>query len=145
MGQSERFLIGELAARAGVNRETLRYYERRGLLKPARRTAGGYRIYDEESAARLLFIKRAQGFGFSLEEIRDLLGMKPENPRSCNRVMKMLDNKLEEIGVQIQKMEHFHQQLTGYRKQCDEALAEGECCPVIVSVAQSSALEPERK
>ncbi len=63
MGQSERFLIGELAERAGVNRETLRYYERRGLLKPARRTAGGYRIYDEESAARLLFIKRAQGFG----------------------------------------------------------------------------------
>ena len=109
MGQSERFLIGELAERAGVHRETLRYYERRGLLKPARRTAGGYRIYDEESAARLLFIKRAQGFGFSLEEIRDLLGMKPENPRSCNRVMKMLDNKLEELGAQIQTMEHFHQ------------------------------------
>ena len=53
--------------------------------------------------------------------------------------------RLEELGAQIQKMEHFHQQLTGYRKQCDEALAEGECCPVIVSVAQSSALEPEKK
>ena len=61
-------LIGELAEQAGVNRETLRYYERRGLLKPARRTESGYRVYDRQSAARLLFIKRAQTFGFSLDE-----------------------------------------------------------------------------
>jgi len=145
MGQKERFLAGELAARVGVNRETLRYYERRGLLKPARRTAAGYRIYDEESAARLLFIKRAQGFGFSLEEIRGLLRMKPASPRSCTRVMKMLDSKLEELAAKMQEMAHFHRQLTGYRKQCDEALAEGECCPVIVSVGRSSEFEPDKK
>ena len=143
MGHKERFLVGELAERAGVNRETLRYYERRGLLEPVRRTAAGYRVYDEESASRLLFIKRAQGFGFTLEEIHNLLEMEPENPRSCNRVMKMLDSKLEELAARIRKMEHFHQQLTGYRKQCDEALAEGACCPVISSVARSSEPEPE--
>ncbi len=145
MPDEERFLIGELAARAGVNRETLRYYERRGLLKPARRTASGYRIYDGESAARLLFIKRAQGFGFSLEEIRGLLRMKQESPRSCNRVMKMLDSKLEELAAQMREMKRFHQQLTGYRTQCDEALAEGECCPVILTVGRSSESEPDRK
>ena len=107
MQYDERFLIGELAEQAGVNRETLRYYERRGLLKPARRTASGYRIYNRESAARLLFIKRAQGFGFSLEEIRDLLAMKPENPRSCNRVMHMLDQKLDELAERIRQMQRF--------------------------------------
>lgn len=135
MQDEQRFLIGELAERAGVNRETLRYYERRGLLKPARRTASGYRVYDRESAARLLFIKRAQAFGFSLEEIRDLLGMKPENPRSCNRVMNMLDGKIEESTERIREMQRFRRQLTRYRKQCREALAEGESCPVILEIS----------
>jgi len=139
----ERFLIGELAERAGVNRETLRYYERRGLLKPASRTASGYRVYDRESAARLRFIKRAQGFGFSLEEIRNLLRMKPENPRSCTRVMTMLDGKLEELAARIREMKRFRRQLAAYRKQCDKALAAGDSCPVIVTVTRSAEWERE--
>lgn len=69
--------------------------------------------------------------------------MKPENPRSCNRVMTMLDSKLEELAAQIREMKRFHRQLAGYRRQCDEALAEGECCPVILTVARSG--ESERK
>lgn len=137
MPQMERYLIGELAEQAGVNRETLRYYERRGLLTPARRTASGYRVYDRESAARLGFIKRAQGFGFSLDEIGHLLKMKPENPRSCHRVMAMLDSKLEELAAQIREMKRFHRQLAEYRTQCDDALAEGDCCPVILTVSGS--------
>jgi len=136
MQDEERFLIGELAEQAGVNRETLRYYERRGLLKPARRTASGYRVYNRESAARLLFIKRAQGFGFSLEEIRDLLAMKPENPRSCNRVMHMLDHKLDELAERIRETQRFRRQLARYRKHCGEALVHGESCPVILEVSR---------
>ena len=136
MQEDERFLIGGLAEQAGVNRETLRYYERRGLLNPARRTASGYRVYDRESAARLLFIKRAQAFGFSLDEIRDLLRMKPENPQSCNRVMKMLDGKIEELAERIREMQRFHRQLARYRKRCGEALAEGDACPVILEVSR---------
>ena len=145
MQDDEQFLIGELAEQAGVNRETLRYYERRGLLKPVRRTASGYRVYNRESAARLLFIKRAQGFGFSLEEIRDLLAMKPENPRSCNRVMHMLDQKLEELAERIREMQRFHRQLARYRKHCGEALAEGESCPVIVEVSRPEKYEKSSK
>ncbi len=145
MQDEERFLIGELAAQAGVNRETLRYYERRGLLKPTRRTASGYRVYNRESAARLLFIKRAQGFGFSLEEIRDLLAMKPENPRSCNRVMHMLDAKIDELAERIREMQRFHRQLVRYRKNCGEALAEGESCPVIVEVSRPEKYEKSSK
>ena len=145
MRDEERFLIGELADQAGVNRETLRYYERRGLLQPARRTASGYRIYNRASADRLLFIKRAQGFGFSLEEIRDLLAMKPENPRSCNRVMHMLDEKIDDLAERIQEMQRFHRQLARYRKDCGEALAEGEACPVIVEVSRSRESENSAK
>ena len=136
MRDEEQFLIGERADLAGVNRETLRCYERRGLLQPARRTASGYRIYNRESADRLLFIKRAQGFGFSLEEIRDLLAMKPENPRSCNRVMHMLDAKIDELAERIREMQRFHRQLAQYRKRCGEALADGESFPVIVEVSR---------
>ena len=145
MQDDERFLIGELVEQAGVNRETLRYYERRGLLKPARRTASGYRVYDRESAARLLFIKRAQGFGFSLEEIRDLLAMKPENPQSCNRVMNMLDEKIDELAERIREMRRFHRQLARYRKHCGEALVEGESCPVILEVSRPGKYEKSSK
>ncbi|HEX9726064.1 MAG TPA: heavy metal-responsive transcriptional regulator [Vicinamibacteria bacterium] len=144
MQDEERFLIGELAERAGVNRETLRYYERRGLLKPARRTVSGYRVYDRESAARLLFIKRAQAFGFSLEEIRDLLGMKPENPRSCHRVMNMLDGKIKELAKRISETQRFHRQLARYRKQCGVALTEGESCPVILEISHPPESEKAR-
>ncbi len=145
MQNEERFLIGELAEQAGVNRETLRYYERRGLLTPARRTASGYRVYDRESAARLLFIKRAQAFGFSLEEIRDLLAMKPENPQSCNHVMSMLDEKIDELAERIREMRRFHRQLARYRKHCGEALAEGESCPVILEVSRPDKYEKSSK
>ncbi len=135
MQKEERYLIGELAGLAGVNRETLRYYERRGLMEPARRTASGYRVYDRESAERLLFIKRAQAFGFSLEEIRDLLQMKPESQRSCNRVMKMLDGKLEELTERIREMQRFRREIARYRQRCEGALAEGDACPVILEVS----------
>lgn len=145
MPPEERYLIGELAERAGVNRETLRYYERRGLLKPASRTASGYRVYNRESSARLSFIKRAQGFGFSLEEIGDLLTMKPENPRSCQRVTTMLEGKLEELGARIREMKRFHRQLSGYREQCVQALAAGDACPVIVRVTRAAESESEKR
>jgi len=135
MTHDESLFIGELAGKAGVNRETLRYYERRGLLKPVRRTGSGYRVYGRESTERLLFIKRAQGFGFTLEEIRELLTLRPESSRSCDRVMGMLDRKLEELRQQITEIRSFHKQLSRYRQRCAEALDEGESCPLIVEVS----------
>lgn len=131
MNDDEKLLIGELAERAGVHRETVRYYERRGLLRPVRRTPSGYRVYDRESFARLRFIKRAQGFGLSLDEIRELLGMKPENPRSCRLVMKILDERVEELAGRIREMQRFHRQLARYRKECEKAIGSGESCPLL--------------
>ena len=132
--------IGRLAKEAGVNRETLRYYERLGLLSPDERTAAGYRLYGARGAERLRFIKRAQGFGFSLEEIRELLSLRPQSARSCDRVMAMLDGKLEELARQIAEMRRFHKELSSYRFRCAEALEEGSACPLIVDVSR-----PEKK
>jgi DNA-binding transcriptional MerR regulator len=134
-------LIGELASQFGVNRETLRYYERLGLLKPRRRKGSGYRIYDAEAADRLRFIRRAQAYGFSLEQIRELLDLRPESPRSCSRVFAMLDQKLEELAEHISETSRFHKQLSRYRSRCQDAMGRGETCPVILEVSQSSKRE----
>jgi MerR family mercuric resistance operon transcriptional regulator len=129
-------LIGELAQRAGVNRETLRYYERRGLLKPSRRARSGYRVYDTAAAERLRFIKRAQSFGLSLDEISALLRMRPERPASCRNVLQILDRKVEELSKQIADMKRFHRQLSQYRDRCRQAMGEGAPCPVIAEVSR---------
>jgi MerR family mercuric resistance operon transcriptional regulator len=68
-------LIGDMAKQAGVNRETLRYYERVGLLSKPLRTRSGYRVYAPEAVVRVLFIKRAQALGFSLDEIRQIINL----------------------------------------------------------------------
>jgi DNA-binding transcriptional MerR regulator len=127
--------IGQLAKEVGVNRETLRYYERVGLLSPDERTEAGYRLYGARAAERLRFIKRAQTIGFSLEEIRELLALRPESTRSCNRVMGMLDRMLEELAKQTAEMQSFQRQLSRYRDRCTEALNDGEPCPLIVEVS----------
>lgn len=133
----EKLLIGELARRAGVRRETLRYYERRGLLKPARRTSSGYRLYGRDSEERLRFIRRAQSFGFTLDEISVLLGLRVDSPRSCRRVAQILQAKLEDIARKLEELTHFQQQLTHYREECLRALDRGDVnCPVIEDVSQ---------
>ncbi len=78
--------IGQVAAGAGVNIQTVRYYERRGLLPRAPRTASGYRQYDPDAVARLRFIKRAQDLGFSLQEIAELLELRVEHGAACAAV-----------------------------------------------------------
>lgn len=141
--ETERMvLIGELARQAGVHRETLRYYERRGLLKPRRRQGSGYRVYDASAAERLHFIKKAQSFGFSLDEISELLGLRPQSPVSCDRVLRILDRKVEELSQQIEEMKRFHRQLSSYRDECRRAVKEGEACPLILEVAGEARPEP---
>ena len=79
---------GELARRAGVGVETLRYYERRGLLAPAARSESGYRQFDEASVVRLRFIRRAQAHGFTLEEIAELLELACDGRSTCTEVRR---------------------------------------------------------
>ena len=88
--------IGKLAAIAEVSTDTLRYYERERLIEPAGKSVGGYRLYDQNSAQRIRFIKHAQNCGFSLTEIRDLLVLKGRDAACCGDVRKRaLEKKLQ--------------------------------------------------
>ena len=91
--------IGQLAARAGVSIDTVRYYERSGLLAPQTRLASGYRRYSELQIARLRFIRRAQELGFSLKDIRELLGLSKQ--RDVARVKRAAEKKLAEVEERL--------------------------------------------
>jgi len=91
--------IGQLAARAGVSVDTVRYYERSGLLSPQARLASGYRRYSELQVARLRFIRRAQELGFSLKDIRELLGLSKQ--RDVARVKRAAEKKLAEVEERL--------------------------------------------
>jgi MerR family copper efflux transcriptional regulator len=91
--------IGQLAARAGVSIDTVRYYERSGLLAPQTRLASGYRRYSELQVSRLRFIRRAQELGFSLKDIRELLSLSKQ--RDVARVKRAAERKLAEVEARL--------------------------------------------
>lgn len=113
MNRSDKGLsAGALAREAGVNVETLRYYERRGLLPLPPRTEAGYRRYPAETVRRLRFMKRAQALGFSLEEIRDLLGLRVRpRGRSCAEVRRCASAKAAEVETKIHDLRRMKRAL----------------------------------
>lgn len=124
------FTIGSLAKKAKVNLETLRYYERKDLLKPVRRTASNYRFYDEESLKRLNFIRRAQGLGFTLKEIRELLSLEALSPRSCGKVLAKAKAKTLQIREKREALKQMEDTLNRLIEECRCGKASGSC-PVI--------------
>jgi DNA-binding transcriptional MerR regulator len=127
--------IGEVATRCGVSIDTLRYYERRHLLSPARRTRGGYRIFPPETVDRILFIKQAQDLGFSLDEISALL--MTNGSSDCLRVHDLLDAKLTELDARMRSMQEFRKRLKHYLTECEDELRKhpgSVDCPVVVEI-----------
>ena len=101
--------IGEVAERAAVNVQTIRYYERRGLLPDPPRSASGYRQYDQRNVARVRFIKRAQALGFSLSDISDLLALRVDPSSSCEEVLHHAEIKLRDIDERIEDLRRMHE------------------------------------
>lgn len=97
--------IGELARLATTSADTLRYYERVGLLPPAPRTPAGYRLYDPSTAERVAFIRKAQALGLSLEQIRDVLRIAADGTPPCEHVRATLQRRLHEVDARIEEME----------------------------------------
>ncbi len=95
---------GEVAAQAGVNVQTLRYYERRGLLKEPERRPSGYREYPPDTVRRIRFIKRAQELGFTLTEIEDLLRLRDDQELACAEVRSAAETKMEDIEQKIRQL-----------------------------------------
>ena len=124
--------IGEVAGRASVNVQTLRFYERRGLLAEPPRRASGYREYPVESVRRVRFIKRAQVMGFSLEEIKGLLRLRTHP--SCSATRELAVRKVGIIDAHIRELRQLRKELVGLVAACDTN-AEDSHCPVIERLA----------
>jgi Hg(II)-responsive transcriptional regulator len=125
--------IGEVAAAAGVHVETLRYYERRGLLAEPKRTRAGYREYPGEAVARLRFIKRAQELGFTLAEIEELLALREARAGSCAEVRAAAGAKIEGIDRKLRALAAMRAALGELVETCDR---EGSArrCPLLESL-----------
>jgi len=127
--------IGALAAAAGVGVQTLRYYERRGLLTAARRTSAGYREYGPDAIRRVAFIRRAQAIGFTLDEIRALLALRVRGPRRCEAVKLSASAARKRVREHLETLQRMDTVLRRLIRACD-ARAVTEDCPIL------SALEP---
>lgn len=108
---TESLLIGELARQSGVKTDTVRFYEREGLLASPARTAAGYRIYAPAALDRIRFIKRAQGLGFSLEKIRHILSLSGRGRETCECVINMAEASLIEIEAKLRELQTFRNAL----------------------------------
>jgi MerR family transcriptional regulator, mercuric resistance operon regulatory protein len=122
------FTIATLAGNAGVNVETVRYYQRRGLMPEPPRPPGGVRRYAETDAERLRFIKRAQAMGFALEEIKDLLKLKAR--RSCRATRALAVTKLRLIEENVRELQKLQTELTRLIRECDSNAVDSRC-PVL--------------
>ncbi|MBF7054969.1 helix-turn-helix domain-containing protein [Halomonas sp. KAO] len=121
--------IGELARRAGCKPETVRYYERVGLMSGAMRTEGGQRRYGEEAVRRLTFIRHARDFGFSVDAVRELLTMSDRPDMSCHEVDVIAKHHLEEVESRLQRLEALRDELRRMVGQC--AGGKVESCRII--------------
>ena len=131
MEQTE-FRIGELATRAGVSIDAVRYYERLKLLPRAGRTAGGFRLFGPESVERVQFIKQAQELGLTLDEIKGLLAT--GGAEECKQVRDLLSKKIEELDTRMDSMRKFRRFLARHLIKCERELNEhgkNACCPVV--------------
>lgn len=125
---------GEVARQAEVNVETLRFYERQGILPEPPRRESGYREYPPETVDLIRFIKRAQELGFSLKEIRGLLDLREGSHRATGQVPRLVRAKIAEIEHKIHDLEAMSQALAGLLGACEKK-ASGACCPIIESLS----------
>jgi len=127
--------IGELSRRSGVNIETIRYYERVGLLPAPPRSGGGRRIYGPPESRALSFIRRARELGFTLDEIRTLLALSAEDRRrSCAAVRDVAARHLDDIRAKISDLRAMERVLAKTVARCDAGEAAG--CPVIETLSR---------
>jgi len=130
--------IGGLAARCGVSRDAIRFYEREGLLPRPRRTPSKYRVYGEEDERRLRFVRQAQGIGLTLDDIRELLRHEQlRTPGECRRVAARLRERIEVTDRKLAELKVFRRQLGENLERCEKA--QGEACPVVLDLSAASA------
>ena len=128
----ERMTIGGLARAAGVHVETIRYYQRCGLLEVPRRAPGSVRRYDEDTVRRLRFIRRAQALGFTLKEIAELLRL--ERTPDCGRAQRLAAAKLADVEAKLGDLARMRDALRALVRAC-AAGRDPRSCPIVKSLA----------
>jgi MerR family mercuric resistance operon transcriptional regulator len=121
--------IGALSRLTECNIETIRYYERVGILPPPPRTGGGHRVYDREHLKRLVFVRRARELGFSLEEIRGLLGLVDGGEYTCDEVRAVAEQHLDAIRAKIADLRRLEATMADMVAHCDRGTVPD--CPLI--------------
>jgi MerR family transcriptional regulator, copper efflux regulator len=128
--------IGEAAKLAGVSVDTVRFYQKLGLIQAPARSTGGYRLFDEDQIHNLKFVRHAQDLGFSLNEIRDLLALR-QKPHACAEVQSMLRRKVADVREKIKILSVLETELTKALRNCDRELRSNravkhkDCCPLL--------------
>lgn len=130
------YSIGELARRAGVAIDTVRYYERNQLLDPAGRLASGYRRYGDSELRRLRFIRRAKALGFSLADVRALLSLSDE--RNVARIKRAAEARLAELEQRLAELERIRNALQALVAACP-GHGRAEACPILNALNQEDA------
>ena len=124
--------IGQLAKQTGVSVETLRYYERSGLLNPPERSENGYRLYPSSAVKQVKFILNAKNLGFSLKDITELLSLRvTRKMRTCGEVKALAQSKLAEIKIKINDLENIQQALTLVINSCAGGTRSAMDCSIL--------------
>ncbi len=133
--------IGQLAKAAEVTIDTIRYYERRGLIPEPPRRESGYREYSPDFVSRLRFIRKAQELGFSLTEIRELLALQIDSVETCDQVRQRAEEKVHDIEAKIQVLQRMHTILSDLIHSCDQREPSGICPILDVLTSQEKGIE----
>lgn len=131
--------IGELATLARTPVETIRFYEREGLLAAPARSMNNYRVYEQAHVDRLAFIRRCRSLDMALDEIRVLLAFKDEPDESCNEVNRVLDEHIDHVAARITELASLKQQLVALRAQC-RVTQDVAHCGILKGLSQGDAI-----
>jgi DNA-binding transcriptional MerR regulator len=139
--ETQPIQIGELARRASLSVDAIRFYERRSLLPKAARSTGGFRLYSTDDLERLLFIRQIHGLGFSLREIRELVELRTRKVDACETVRELLKHKLTVIRAKRRELEELETQLMTDLRKCNKELLHRKrhtacACPVLDEAAK---------
>ena len=132
--------IGQVAERGGVNLQTIRYYEREGLLPEPPRLQSGYRMFPENTVRRVHFIKRAQDLGFTLSEIKELLVLRIDGKRNRADVRSLAQAKIDDIEEKIRTLKKMKRVLSELTERCSECGPSSEC-PILDSIDSEEVLQ----
>lgn len=145
------FLIGELAKATGVTPDTIRFYEKNGLLPEPARTGAGYRVYGREALRRVRFIRQAQPIGFSLAEIRRILSLRGRGRETCRCVISIAESTLQETERKLRELERLRDSLASnlkrWKSEASKSHPAAEFCALIENTdpAGESETEPFRQ